>query len=83
MCAAVKELLAKYTNAHKRVKELAKYLARIETSIGKNHINAWRVEEAAYLKAVVDIAQHKHLKNIYEPPAEACKLAIRNGARRR
>ncbi|EIW55155.1 uncharacterized protein TRAVEDRAFT_130935, partial [Trametes versicolor FP-101664 SS1] len=67
----VKELLRKYEEGVKRAGELAMYLRRIETSIGPSHIVAWRVEEAAYLEAVVDITQHKNLKNIYEPPAEA------------
>lgn len=72
----VKELLSKYEKGVKRVGELATYLRRIETSIGASHIVAWRAEEAVFLEAVVDISQHKHLKNIYEPPAEACTFHL-------
>lgn len=56
--------------------EIATYLSRIETTIGRNHIEAWRNEEAIFREAVVDIKNHKDLKNIYEPPAEACKNSV-------
>lgn len=73
MTGVVKELLRKYDKARRRSGELEVYMEQIGKSIGQTHIRAWRAEEAAYLKAVVDIKQHKNLKNIYEPPAEACK----------
>ncbi|KAI0362994.1 hypothetical protein BV20DRAFT_959208 [Pilatotrama ljubarskyi] len=66
----VDELFKKHKQAVNHLAELEKYMSGIEGTIGTTHIEQWVSEEAEYLKAVVNIANHKHLKNPYEPPAD-------------
>ncbi|KAI0364498.1 hypothetical protein BV20DRAFT_1057147 [Pilatotrama ljubarskyi] len=74
----VEDLVAYLNKAEDRYGTALTYMVQIEQSIEKHHnvdLEEWRDEERAFKQRVVDLAQHKHLENPYEPPRDVALTA--------